>query len=107
MIGGLKLAGSDWPVSTPDPLAAIQVGITRREPGGDREAFLPEQALDLARERPDELGAGAVAVPLNPLSPAHELERELAAVGARAVLVGPSGRRTAEAIDRVVDWLRA
>ncbi|MCB0963545.1 MAG: AMP-binding protein [Acidimicrobiales bacterium] len=46
------------------------------------------------------LGAGAVAVPLNPLSPAHELERELAAVGARAVLVGPSGRRTAEAIDR-------
>lgn len=45
--GARLVAGSDWPVSTPDPLAAIQVGITRREPGGDREAFLPEQALDL------------------------------------------------------------
>ncbi len=46
------------------------------------------------------LGAGAVAVPLNPLSPPRELERELAAVGARAMLVGPSGRSTADAIDR-------
>jgi long-chain acyl-CoA synthetase len=46
------------------------------------------------------LGVGGVAVPLNPLSPARELERELAAVGARALLVGPAGRATAEAIDR-------
>jgi len=46
------------------------------------------------------LGAGAVAVPLNPLSPSRELERELAAVGARAMLVGPSARSTADAIDR-------
>jgi len=46
------------------------------------------------------LGVGGVAVPLNPLSPARELERELAAVGARALFVGPSGRATADAIDR-------
>ncbi len=46
------------------------------------------------------LGLGAVAVPLNPLSPPRELERELAAVGARALLVGPAGRGTAAAIDR-------
>jgi long-chain acyl-CoA synthetase len=46
------------------------------------------------------LGAGAVAVPLNPLSPPRELERELSAVGARAMLVGPAGRSTADAIDR-------
>ncbi|MCU1371544.1 MAG: acyl-CoA synthetase (AMP-forming)/AMP-acid ligase [Ilumatobacteraceae bacterium] len=46
------------------------------------------------------LGAGAVAVPLNPLSPPRELERELAAVGARAMLVGPAGRATADGIDR-------
>ncbi|WP_421121457.1 AMP-binding protein [Aquihabitans daechungensis] len=46
------------------------------------------------------LGAGAVAVPLNPLQPPRELERELAAVGARAMLVGPAGRATADAIDR-------
>ena len=31
------------------------------------------------------LGVGAIAVPLNPLSPPRELERELAAVGARAL----------------------
>lgn len=46
--GALLVAGSDWPVSTPDPLEAIEVGVTRRDPGSDREAFLPEQAL--ARE---------------------------------------------------------
>ena len=46
------------------------------------------------------LGAGGVAVPLNPLSPVREVERELAAVGARAIFVGPSARATAEAIDR-------
>ena len=45
--GARLVAGSDWPVSTPDPLQAIQVGVTRREPGGERAAFLPEQALDL------------------------------------------------------------
>ncbi|CAN5535688.1 long-chain fatty acid--CoA ligase [soil metagenome] len=46
------------------------------------------------------LGVGAVAVPLNPLSPPKELERELAAVGARGLVAGPSGRRTVEGIDR-------
>lgn len=46
------------------------------------------------------IGIGGVAVPLNPLSPARELERELAAVGARALVVGPAGRATAAAIDR-------
>ena len=45
---GANLAmGSDWPVSTPDPFAAIQVAVTRREPGSDRPALLPEQAIDL------------------------------------------------------------
>ncbi len=39
------------------------------------------------------LGAGLVAVPLNPLSPRIELERELAAIGARAVIVGPSAQQ--------------
>ena len=45
-------AGSDWSVSTPDPLAAIHVAVNRMAaPGheeGDYEAFLPEQAIDLA-----------------------------------------------------------
>ncbi|MGI8755024.1 MAG: AMP-binding protein [Acidimicrobiales bacterium] len=46
------------------------------------------------------LGVGAVAVPLNSLSPSREIERELAAVGARALLVGPSGRSTIAGLDR-------
>ncbi len=46
---GVRLvAGSDWPVSTPDPLQAMQVAVTRQEPGGDRDPFLPGQSLDLA-----------------------------------------------------------
>ncbi len=45
--GARLVAGSDWPVSTPDPLQAIQVAVTRVEPGSDREPFLPEQALPL------------------------------------------------------------
>ncbi len=46
------------------------------------------------------LGAGCVAVPLNPLSPAPEVERELAAIGARAVIAGPAARAVLGAIDR-------
>lgn len=45
--GARLVAGSDWPVSTPDPLQAIQVAITRVEPGADAAPFLPEQALTL------------------------------------------------------------
>ena len=46
------------------------------------------------------LGAGCVAVPLNPLSPARELERELAAVRCRAVFVAPTARATFAGVDR-------
>jgi long-chain acyl-CoA synthetase len=46
------------------------------------------------------LGAGGVAVPLNPLSPVREIERELASVGARALFVGPSAKAMSESIDR-------
>ena len=49
--GGRLVAGSDWPVSTPDPLAAIHVAVNRTaygEPGrAGTDPFLPEQALDL------------------------------------------------------------
>ncbi|HSL57697.1 MAG TPA: AMP-binding protein [Acidimicrobiales bacterium] len=46
------------------------------------------------------LGAGLVAVPLNPQSPGPELTDELAVVGARAVLVGELGAACARDIDR-------
>jgi predicted amidohydrolase YtcJ len=39
--------GSDWPVTSPDPLAAIHTAVSRTSYDDPREAFLPEQALDL------------------------------------------------------------
>ncbi len=49
--GARLVAGSDWPVSTPDPLAAIHTAVTRTsygDPGrAGTDAFLPEQALSL------------------------------------------------------------
>jgi predicted amidohydrolase YtcJ len=48
--GAALAAGSDWPVTSPDPLWAIHVAVTRQLPasaGDVREPFLPEQALDV------------------------------------------------------------
>ncbi|HEX5198543.1 MAG TPA: amidohydrolase [Actinoplanes sp.] len=45
---GARLAGgSDWPVSTPDPLQGIHVAVNRVHHGDDAAGFLPDQALDL------------------------------------------------------------
>lgn len=46
------------------------------------------------------LGAGCVAVPMNPTAPPRVVEQELAAVGARAVFVGPGGAAPFSGIDR-------
>ncbi|MFJ9606909.1 amidohydrolase [Kitasatospora sp. NPDC101176] len=47
--GATLAAGSDWPVSSPDPLAGLHVAVNRMEPGtSDGRVFLPEQRLDLA-----------------------------------------------------------
>ncbi len=50
--GAVLAAGSDWSVSTPNPLAAIHVAVNRLAAPGqeerDFEVFLPEQRLDLA-----------------------------------------------------------
>ena len=43
--GARLAAGSDWPVSSPDPLAAIHTAVNRAS--GDEDAFLPWQALSL------------------------------------------------------------
>ncbi|MBA3232500.1 MAG: amidohydrolase, partial [Propionibacteriales bacterium] len=49
--GAALAAGSDWPVSSPDPLLGIHVAVNRRLPdelGGEGwPAFLPGQALDV------------------------------------------------------------
>ena len=48
--GARLVMGSDWPVSTPDPLQAMHVAVNRAGYGDqavDRGPFLPEQAIDL------------------------------------------------------------
>jgi predicted amidohydrolase YtcJ len=49
--GARLVMGSDWPVTSPDPLAAIHTAVTRTSYGEEgpagHEPFLPEQALDL------------------------------------------------------------
>ncbi len=46
--GARLAAGSDWPVSSPDPLAAIHTAVNRATAAADAgEPFLPEQAISL------------------------------------------------------------
>ncbi|QKW23190.1 amidohydrolase [Kitasatospora sp. NA04385] len=46
--GATLAAGSDWPVSSPDPIAALHTAVNRHQPGSDRPVFLPEQRVTLA-----------------------------------------------------------
>ncbi|MEU6776022.1 amidohydrolase [Streptomyces sp. NPDC046759] len=45
--GARLAAGSDWPVSSPDPLQGIHVAVNRIEPGGTGPVFLPGERLGL------------------------------------------------------------
>jgi hypothetical protein len=48
--GARLAAGSDWPVSSPNPLWGMHVAVNRQQPaalGEVREPFLPEQAISL------------------------------------------------------------
>lgn len=47
--GAMMAAGSDWPVSTPNVLAQVEVGVTRVWPErrGQVEPFLPDERIDL------------------------------------------------------------
>ncbi|WP_326641130.1 amidohydrolase [Streptosporangium sp. NBC_01755] len=46
-VGAPLAAGSDWPVSSPDPFLGIHVAVNRTIPGESAEVFLPEQRLSL------------------------------------------------------------
>jgi long-chain acyl-CoA synthetase len=46
------------------------------------------------------LGLGAVAVPVNPLAPAPEIQHELAVTEARVLVAGPSAKASVNGIDR-------
>jgi predicted amidohydrolase YtcJ len=41
-------AGSDWPVSSPDPIQGVHVAVNRVTPGGDGAPLTPDQRLSLA-----------------------------------------------------------
>lgn len=45
--GATLAAGSDWPVSSPDPLQGIHVAVNRVEPGGSGPVFLPGERIAL------------------------------------------------------------
>ena len=46
--GARIAAGSDWPVSSPDPLRGIHVAVNRIMPDSAEPAFLPAQRIDLS-----------------------------------------------------------
>ncbi|MFJ6894633.1 amidohydrolase [Streptomyces hokutonensis] len=46
--GATLAAGSDWPVSSPDPLQGIHVAVNRVEPGSAGPVFLPGERIGLA-----------------------------------------------------------
>jgi predicted amidohydrolase YtcJ len=45
--GARLVMGSDWPVTSPNPIAAIHTAVTRTAYDDPRRPFLPEQAIDL------------------------------------------------------------
>jgi long-chain acyl-CoA synthetase len=84
-----------------DQVASLRGGLTGLglEPG-DRVGIIAANTRHFVVSYLAILSAGCVAVPLNPASPAPELTRELAVVGARAVIVGPSGQAAMAEVDR-------
>jgi long-chain acyl-CoA synthetase len=67
---------------------------------GDRVALLCANNHYFVTSYLAVLGLGCVAVPLNPLSPALEVRREVVGVEARAVVVGPAGARSFSGVER-------
>ena len=48
--GAVLAGGSDWSVTSPNPLEAIEVALTRRPPGeSDKPAWIPEERMELSQ----------------------------------------------------------
>ena len=67
---------------------------------GDRVAIVCENNRYFVVSYLAVVGLGAIAVPLNPASPAPELERELGVVEPVAAVVGPSAAAASDQVDR-------
>jgi long-chain acyl-CoA synthetase len=73
-----------------EQVARLRGGLLGRGVGkGDRVVILCGNNRFFAISYLATIGVGAIAVPLNPTSPAPEISRELAAVTPTAVIVGP------------------
>jgi long-chain acyl-CoA synthetase len=73
----------------------VAAGITP----GDRVALLAANNWYFVSSYLAVLGVGAVAVPLNPASPAPAVQHELQSVGAHLAIVGPTGRPAIAGVD--------
>ncbi len=83
-----------------DQVAQMRGGLVARgvEPG-DRVAIVAANNWYFVSAYLAVLGTGAIAVPLNPQSPAPEIERELRVAGVKLALVGPNGREVVGDVD--------
>ena len=82
-------------------VAGVRGGIQRLGVGaGDRVAIACANNRSFVVGYLAALGAGCVAVPVNPSSPAFELDQELGVIGARLLLAGPSASSAVGALDR-------
>ncbi len=84
-----------------DQVGRLRGGLHRLgvEPG-DRVAIICANNWYFVVSYLATLGVGAVAVPLNPSSPAPELESELRHVESKVAIVGPGGKNSFAGVDR-------
>jgi long-chain acyl-CoA synthetase len=83
-----------------DQVARVRGGLAKLGVGrGDRVALLCGNGRYFVDTYLAVLGLGAVAVPLNPQSPAPEIEREVATVGACVILVEPAAAGAWNGVD--------
>jgi long-chain acyl-CoA synthetase len=84
-----------------DQVAQVRGGLARLGlQQGDRLVLLCNNGRYFVDFYFAALGMGVVTVPLNPASPAPEIEREVATVGAKVVVVEPLAAAAWSAIDR-------
>ena len=84
-----------------DQVAHLRGGLARLGvQSGDRIALLCSNGRYFVDFYLAALGLGAVTVPLNPSSPGPEIEREVATVGAKVVVVEPLAAHAWSQVDR-------
>jgi hypothetical protein len=95
---GARLAfGSDWSVSTPDPLLQLEVAVARRLPGNrDAPAFLPEECLDLRTAVAAATAGSAHVNGLDDVSGTLEVGKLADLVVLREDILAPAGPSPAE-----------